>query len=71
VTTMYSAHEQARARRQDMLDMAAEQRRRLRMRRLGRARRRVERAERQLVQGRYEASRLNAELEALDLAQRY
>ena len=68
---MYSAHEQARARRQDMLDMAAEQRRRLRMRRLGRARRRVERAERQLAQGRCDASRLNTELEALELTQRY
>jgi hypothetical protein len=68
---MYSAHEQARARRQDMLDMAAEQRRRLRMRKLGRARRRVERAERQLAQGRWDASRLNTELEALELTQRY
>lgn len=68
---MYSAHEQARERQQAMLDMAAQQRKRLRLQRLGRATRRVERAERQLAQGRRRvADRLNAELAALELTQR-
>lgn len=51
--------------------MAAQQRNRLRLQRLGRATRRVERAERQLAQGRRRvADRLNAELAALELTQR-
>jgi hypothetical protein len=59
---MYAAYEQAKERQQAMIDVAAEQRHGLRLKRLGRATRRVERASRQLDYGRREASRLTAEL---------
>ncbi len=68
---MYQAPEQVRQRQQAMLDMATEQRTRLRLRRLGRARRRVERAERRLVEDLIEASQLNADLADLEQVQRF
>lgn len=68
---MYTAPEQVRQRQQAMLDMAAEQRNRSQLRRLGRARRRVERAERKLAEDLIEASQLNADLADLEQAQRF
>lgn len=68
---MYPAPEQVRQQQQAMLEMATEQRYRLRLRRLGRARRRVERAERRLVEDLIEASQLNADLADLEQAQRF
>jgi hypothetical protein len=68
---MYPAPEQVRQRQQAMLDMATEERNRLRLRRLGRARRRVERAERRLVEDLIEASQLNADLADMEQAQRF
>ena len=70
VIVMYAAYEQARERQQEMLDLAAERRHGLRLRRLARATRRVERAERQLARGRREASCLRAELAGLEPASR-
>jgi hypothetical protein len=67
---MYAAYEQAKERQQSMIDVAAEQRQGLRLRKLVRATRRVERAERQLAQDRREASRLKAELAGLEPAPR-
>jgi hypothetical protein len=64
---MYTAaYEQAKERQQAMIDVAAEQRHSLRLKRLGRATRRVERAKRQLAHGRREAGRLTAELAELE-----
>jgi hypothetical protein len=63
---MYAAYEQAKERHQEMLDLAAEQRHGLRLRKLARATRRVERAERQLARGRRQASCLRAELAGLE-----
>jgi hypothetical protein len=67
---MYAAYEQAMERQQAMLDVAAEQRHGLRLKRLGKATRRVERASRQLAHGRRETSRLTAELAELEAGQR-
>ncbi len=63
---MYAAYEQVKKRQQSMIDVAAEQRHGLRLRRLARVTRRVERAERQLAHDRREASRLQAELAGLE-----
>ena len=67
---MYAAYEQAKERQQTMIDVAAEQRQGLRLKRLSRATRRVERARRQLAHGKREASRLTAELAELEAASR-
>jgi hypothetical protein len=58
---MYSSLEQARERQQAMLSQAAEQRSAHQLRKLGRARRRAERAERQLSRSWGEAARRRAE----------
>jgi len=59
---MYSSLEQARERQQAMLSRAAEQRNVQQLRKLSRARRRAERAERQLTRSWGEAARRRAEL---------
>lgn len=68
---MYSAYEQAIKRQQEMQEVAVEQRYGLMFRRVGRAARRVERAERNLAQTRChrEAVTLNAQLAGLELMQ--
>jgi hypothetical protein len=61
---MYLTNEAAREHQQTMLAEATEQRQVLRVRALGRANRRAERAQRRLASARREAARLRAELSA-------
>jgi hypothetical protein len=59
---MYSNLDQARERQQEMLARAAEQRSAYQLRKLGRVRRRAERADRQLSRSWCEAERLRGKL---------
>jgi hypothetical protein len=61
---MYPAHEVARERQHAMLAEAASERQAHRVRALGRADRRTERARRLLTRSRHQASRLRGELAA-------
>jgi hypothetical protein len=61
---MYLTNETARAHQQTMLARAAEQRQALRVRALGRATRRADRAQRQLAHALRDEVRLRAELAA-------
>jgi hypothetical protein len=62
---MYLTNETAQTHQQTMLAEAAEQRRALRVRALGRATRRAERARRRLAHAQQDAMRLRAELTAV------
>ena len=65
MTEMYPLHEEvARERQRSMLAEAAARRQVLRLRALGRATRRAERAQQQLAQSRRRAVRLGSELAA-------
>jgi hypothetical protein len=64
VAQMYPPHDVVRERQQSMLSEAAAERRALRVRALGRATRRAERAQHQLAQSRRKAVRLRSELAA-------
>jgi hypothetical protein len=64
VAQMYTPHEVVRERQRSMLSEAAAGRQALRVRALGRATRRAERAQRQLARSRRRAARLRSELTA-------
>jgi hypothetical protein len=64
VRTMYLSDEMVREHQHAMLTAATEQRQGLRLRALGRAKRRAQRAKRQLAYAQRTAARLEAELTA-------
>jgi hypothetical protein len=67
---MYPTHEEARERQRELLAVAAEHRRARRVRTMGRAARRLKRAEQQLAHSWQHAARLRDELAELTDVQR-